>query len=47
MKRPALLLLTAAVVSIAALSACRREVPAPLPTPDKPPTPTVVQAYYA
>lgn len=47
MKRLVLLLLTVSVLAVGALTACRREVPAPLPTPDKPPTPTVVQSYYA
>lgn len=46
MKRPVLLLLTGVLLAATALSACRRDVPAPLPAPDRPPVPTT-QAYYA
>lgn len=35
------------LIAVAALSACRKEVPAPLPTPDPSPKPTVQASYLA
>jgi len=34
-------LMAALLVTVAALAACRKEVPAPLPAPDRTPTPKV------
>jgi hypothetical protein len=34
-------LTTALVIAVAALAACRKEVPAPIPAPDRTPTPKV------
>ncbi len=47
--RPRLLqLMTGLVVALAALTACRREVPTPpAPIPDKEPRPSVSTAYAA
>ena len=40
-------LMTGAVVAMAALTACRKEVPAPLPSPDQAPKPTLQTSHYA
>lgn len=40
-------LMTGALIAIAALAACRKEVPAPLPTPERDPKPTVNVSYLA
>ena len=40
-------LMTGALVAMAALTACRKEVPAPLPSPDQAPKPTVQASYFA
>ncbi|WP_457419901.1 hypothetical protein [Roseateles sp. P5_E7] len=40
-------LMTGALVAMAALTACRKEVPTPLPSPDQAPKPTVQTSYFA
>ena len=40
-------LMTAALLAMAALTACRKEVPAPLPAPDQVPKPTVQTSHFA
>jgi len=40
-------LMTGALIAMAALTACRKEVPTPLPSPDQSPKPTVQTSYFA
>ena len=40
-------LMTGALVAMAALTACRKEVPAPVPKPDEVPRPTTLAAWDA